>query len=260
MNMKRIIYSIALGMAVITVSSCKKYDNYDAPDQTLQGRIIDANNGQNMQSDLSGDAGGSAGTRIKLLETSWSATPTPLYLATKLDGTYINTKVFAATYNISAEGAFVPLVQTGATPVDNSKNLEVKGGTTTVDFTVEPLLEVEWVGTPVLNANGSITAQAKITRGTTKTAFQGNVTDLWLYTSPYPSIGSSTNYYDTRYAAHITYTGTTGTALLGTTITITTSITSGALPKKDWYIRLAARTDYGSKLYNFSDMKLVVVN
>jgi hypothetical protein len=260
MNMKRIIYSIALGMAVITVSSCKKYDNYDAPDQTLQGRIIDANNGQNMQSDLSGDAGGSAGTRIKLLETSWSATPTPLYLATKLDGTYINTKVFAATYNISAEGAFVPLVQTGATPVDNSKNLEVKGGTTTVDFTVEPLLEVEWVGTPVLNANGSITAQAKITRGTTKTAFQGNVTDLWLYTSPYPSIGSSTNYYDTRYAAHITYTGTIGTALLGTTITITTSITSGALPKKDWYIRLAARTDYGSKLYNFSDMKLVVVN
>jgi hypothetical protein len=261
MTMKSIIYSIALGLAVITASSCKKFDNYDGPDQTLQGTIIDANNGRPMQSDLSGDAGGSAGTRIKLLETSWSANPTPLYLATKIDGTYVNTKVFAATYNISAEGAFVPLVQPAATPpVDQSKNLEVKGGTTTVDFTVEPLLEVEWVGTPVLNANGSITAQVKITRGTTKTAFQGNVTDLWLFTSPYPYIGSSTNSYDTRYATHVTYAGTTGTALLGTTITITTTLTSGALPKKDWYIRLAARTDYGGKLYNFSDMKMVTVN
>ena len=257
--MKSTIYSIALSLAVITASSCKKLDNYGAPDQTLQGRIIDANTGKNMQSDLSGDAGGAAGTRIKLLETSWSASPTPLYLATKTDGTYINTKVFAATYNISAEGAFVPLVQTGANPVDQSKNVEVKGGTTTVDFTVEPLLQVEWVGTPVLNANGTITSQAKVTRGTTKTAFHGNLTDLWLYTSPYPYIGSSTNSYDTRFAGRITYSGTTGNALLGTTITITTSLASGALPKKDWYIRLAARTDYGSRLYNFSDIRMVAV-
>jgi hypothetical protein len=89
MTMKSIIYSIALGLAVITASSCKKFDNYAGPDQTLQGRIIDVNTGQPMQSDLSGDAGGSAGTRIKLLETSWSDNPTPLYLATKIDGTYI---------------------------------------------------------------------------------------------------------------------------------------------------------------------------
>lgn len=258
--MKSIIYSVALGLAIISASSCKKFDNYDGPDQTLQGRIIDVNTGQPMQSDLSGDAGGSAGTRIKLLETSWSSNPTPLYLATKIDGTYINTKVFAATYNISAEGAFVPLVQTAATPpVNNSKNVEVKGGITTVDFTVEPLLEVEWVGEPVLNANGTITAQAKITRGTAKTAFQGNVTDLWLYTSPTPYVGSVAASYDNRFAGHITYTGTNGNALLGTTITITTLLTNGALPKKDWYIRLAARTDYGGKLYNFSNVKMVVV-
>ncbi|NNU33830.1 hypothetical protein HK413_06155 [Mucilaginibacter sp. S1162] len=82
--MKSIIYSIALGLAVITASSCKKFDNYDGPDQTLQGRIIDVNTGQPMQSDLSGDAGGSAGTRIKLLETSWSSNPTPLYRLLKL--------------------------------------------------------------------------------------------------------------------------------------------------------------------------------
>jgi hypothetical protein len=80
-----------------------------------------------------------------------------------------------------------------------------------------------------------------------------------LYTSPTPYVGSVAASYDNRFAGHTTYTGTTGNALLGTTISITTLLTNGALPKKDWYIRLAARTDYGGKLYNFSTVKMVAV-
>lgn len=248
--MKRTIYSIALSLAVIMASSCKKFDNYDGPDQTLQGRIIDINNGRNVQSEVSGDNG--AGTRIRLLEISWSDNPTPLLLATKQDGTYINTKVFAATYKISAEGAFVPLVQPGN---DKSQTIEVKGGTTTVDFTVEPMLEVEWVGEPVLNPDGTVTAQVKVTRGTTNPNFQNNITDLWLFVSPSEYVGN--NNYDNRFAQQLPYSGSTFNANLGTTITIKTK--GGALPKKDWYFRLGARTNYGLKQYNYSDIKKVVV-
>src|SRR5215211_2787906 len=105
--MKRTLYSLLAGAILFATGSCKKTDNYDGPTETLQSRIIDAGSGQNVQSEVSGDNGN--GTRIKLLEISWSDNPTPLYLATKQDGTYSNTKVFKATYKMIAEGAFVPM-------------------------------------------------------------------------------------------------------------------------------------------------------
>ncbi len=246
--MKRIIY-LALSLTVITACS-KKIDNYASPDQTLQGSIIDAGTGKNVQSEVSGDNGN--GTRIKLLEISWSDNPTPLYLATKQDGTYINTKVFAATYKISAEGAFVPLVQPDD---DKSQTVTVKGGVTTVNFTVEPFLEVEWAGDPVLNADGTITAQVKVTRGTSNPDFQQNITDLWLFLCPYEYVGN--NNYDNRYSTHVSYSGSSGNDIIGQTITLTT--TGGSLPKKDWYLRLGARIDYGLKQYNYSDIKMITV-
>jgi hypothetical protein len=244
-------------LALLMAGSCKKkLDNYPGPTETLKGSIMDMGTGKNVQSEVSGDNG--KGTRIKLLETSWSSNPTPLYLAGKQDGTYENTKVFAATYKMTAEGAFVPLVQTntaGEVTVDQSQTVDVKGGTTTVNFNVEPFLEVEWVGEPVINSDGSITAQAKLTRGTTDADFQQDVTDLWLYVSPTEYVGD--NNYDARYAQHITYSGTDGDAILGTTVTLTTK--GGALPKKDYYLRLGARINYGLKQYNYSEPKVVTI-
>ena len=251
--MKRIFNYIALSVAIIAATSCTKTDNYPAPDQTLQGSIIDVGTGQKLQSEVSGDNG--SGTRIKLLEISWSANPTPLYLATKQDGTYINTKVFAATYKVTAEGAFVPMVQT--TPVvDQSQTIELKGGSATVDFKVEPMLRVEYVGEPVINANGTITVQAKFTRGTANALFQNNITDiaLWVNTSEY--VGNNIN--DGLRTARISYTGNTANAALGTTVTLTTA--GGALPaSRDYYIRVGARTDYGLKQYNYTPVKKVVM-
>src|SRR5688500_18413946 len=137
--MKNIVNTLIISAALLTVSSCSKVDNYDGPTETLQGRIIDAPNGQTVQSEVSGDNGN--GTRIKLLETSWSDNPTPLYLATKQDGTYTNTKIFEATYKMIAEGAFIPM---DLPANDRSQTVHVQGGTTTVDFTVSPFLRVEW--------------------------------------------------------------------------------------------------------------------
>lgn len=245
--MKRILYTLAFGASLFTIGSCSKLDNYDGPTETLQGRIIDAGTNQNVQSEVSGDNG--SGTRIKLLETSWSDNPTPLYLATKQDGTYNNTKVFAATYKMIAEGAFVPMDLAGN---DQSKTVQVKGGTTTVDFTVEPFLRVEWVGEPVLNADSTITVQAKVTRGTSNSAFQLNITNLALFVCPYEYIGN--NNYDSRYSNILSYSGTTGNAIVGQTITITTK---GKLPKKDWYLRIGSRIAYGTNRYNYSTIKMI---
>lgn len=257
--MKKTFYYIAVGVVLLTANACsKKIDNYAAPDQTLRGRIIDAGTGKNMPGEVSGENG--TGTRIELRELSWSDNPTPLYLATMQDGTYNNTKIFAGHYKISADGAFVPLVQTGANPVDKSQTVDIKGGVTTVDFNVEPFLRVEWMGEPVLNTNGTVSVQVKITRGTADPAYQLNVTDINFYVNNYPYVGNNANSFDARYSNRVAYSGTTGNALLGQTITITT--TGGALPaKRDWYLRVGARTTFPNlgRPFNYNEVKKISI-
>jgi Protein of unknown function (DUF3823) N-terminal domain/Domain of unknown function (DUF3823_C) len=255
--MKRIFYYLIASLAIAT-GSCSKDDNYAAPSETLKGKIIDGGTGQTVQGEVSGENG--IGSRIELREISWSDNPTPMYLATMQDGTYNNTKIFAGTYKISADGAFVPLVQTGPNPVDNSKTVEVKGGVTTVDFTVEPFLRVEWIGEPIVNPDGTITASFRVTRGTADPAFQLDVTDINLYVNNFKFVGNNANSFDARYSNRVTYSGADGNNLLGQTLTMTTI--GGALPgKRSFYIRVGARTTYpnNGRPFNYNEVKEVAI-
>ena len=257
--MKRVFYYIAFGIVTLVATSCGKEDNYPAPSETVRGNIVDAATGRNLQGEVSGESGTTAtGTRIKMLELSWSDNPTPFYIGTKQDGSYNNTRVFKGRYKMSAEGPFVSLVQTGATPVDNSQTVEVKGGVTTVNFQVEPLLRIEWVGEPVLNPNGSVTVQVRVTRGTANPAFLGNVTDIDLFLSNTKYVGS--NNFDNRFSTRRSYSGTTGNDVLGQTLTITTT---GVLPgKRNHYLRVGARTALtvdGQRLYNYNEPKMITI-
>lgn len=255
--MKQIIYSAAFFLLVITAGSCAKLDNYAPPAETLQGRIIDAGTGENVPAEVSGENG--TGTRIELREISWSDNPTPMYLATKQDGTYTNTKVFAGRYIISADGAFVPLVQTGPNPVDKSQTVDVSGGVTTVDFTVEPFLRIEWVGEPVVNADSTVTVNVRVTRGTDNPDYQLDVTDINLYVNNYEYVGNNGNSFDARYSTRTAYAGTAGTTLLDSTLTIKTS---GKLPgNRNWYVRVGARTSFpnNGRPFNYSTVKMVTL-
>ena len=246
--MKTLIYFTAVCFLLFANFSCSKIDNYDAPSLTLTGAVMAAGTKQPVQTEA-----GQSGTRIKLIETSWSSDATPEYLASKQDGSYTDTKLFPGTYVATAEGAFVPMIQTdanGDTTVDNSQTIQLKSGTTTVDFSVEPFLNVEWVGKPVINSDGSITAQVKITRGTSNPNYQQNLTDVFLFISNTQYDGN--NNYDPRYSTQINYSDTTGNAMLGQTISITT--TGGKLPGgREYFLRVGARIDYGLKQYNYNE-------
>jgi len=243
--MKKIFYYSALCLAIAITSSCSKVDNYPAPSDTLSGSTIDEATGKTLQTEVGG-----GGTRVKLLETSYSANPVPIYFQSKQDGTFNNTKVFAATYKVSVEGPFVPIVQTDntGTVVSDSSQTVVLKGSATVNFKVQPFLRLEWVGTPVVNADKSVTVQVKITRGTNIPAYQLDVTNINLYVSNTQYDGS--NNYDPRYSTLTSYNGSTGTALLGQTISITT--TGGALPDQDVYFRVGARINAGLNQYNYT--------
>lgn len=235
--MKKITYYIAICLTILTVSSCSKFDNYDGPDQTVRGIVTDLGTGEPIQTEVTTtDQAMIAGTRIKLVEVSFSSTATPQYLGSRQDGTFINTKLFAATYTMIPEGAFVPPA---------IKTVEVKGGETEVNFQVEPFLRIVWVGEPTYNAaTGKIDAQYTITRGTNNASYQEAIGDCVLYLNNTQFVGN-TNF--TLFARPAT-----------PAFTVTNSVSSPVTPKgRELFLRIGARI--GSRLYNYSTIKSVIV-
>ena len=176
--MKKITNLLLVASAAICAASCSLFelDNYDAPAETLFGKVTDAA-GNPVLTDQ-----GSEGIRVRLTETSWEGNVTPLDFYCRPDGTFNNTKVFEGDYNIRIDGPFIPLVrstQDGTMLSDESKNAHVKGQTE-VNFIVEPFLHVELVGIPQA-AGGKITANVKVTRGVSKEDFRSKVEPMGNY-------------------------------------------------------------------------------
>jgi len=248
--MKSLLY---IPIIALVLTSCSKLDNYPSPNATLTGKVIDAGLKATVQTEI-----GSGGTRIKLEEISWSDNPTPFYFYSMQDGTFNNTKLFTSTNKISVEGAFVPLVQydaTGTITVDNRKTVQLSNTPADVEFQVEPFLRVTWIGDPVPNTDSTITVRVQFTRGTSNPNFQNDISDLFLYLNTTPYTGN--NDYDNRYSKQLTYSGSDGNNFLGQTITLTTA---GKLPaKRSYWLRVGARTTYGLKQYNYTDIKKVVI-
>lgn len=125
--MKKITY-LLLGVVLLTVTSCLKTDNWDAPDTRVHGRIIDSYTGENLltsQNDWS----------IRIWERTWTeSTPNHQSLPVMQDGSYNNSKLFAGTYDMLPYGG--PFW-----PVDTVKGVAFKGNTEQ-NFTVTPYLRL----------------------------------------------------------------------------------------------------------------------
>ncbi|MBW8327555.1 MAG: DUF3823 domain-containing protein [Prolixibacteraceae bacterium] len=251
--MKKIFYSILICLAAVSFHSCE-IDNYDEPQETIKGRVVDAVTGELVLTDQ-----GSEGTRVRLRELSWKETKVPdnFDFFCMKEGIFQNTKVFRGHYNVRIDGAFIPLVRltsTGDTIADESKYIDIKG-VTEVEFKVQPFLKVEWIGTPTVS-NGKITATVKVTRAVSPADFKAkiepmggyndnmlNVTDVRLFVSQLPYVGYRE--WDNRYTTEINYSGNSFDAQLGQPITITTK---GVIPAgRTVFIRAAARINYATE-------------
>jgi hypothetical protein len=252
--MKNIIYLVAVCLMFSIATGCIKDDNYPAPNASVSGTIIDSLTGKGIQSDPNEE-------RLYVLQTNYTAgTAIPFYWNIMPSGAYYNSEVFAETYKIyPTDGAFVPLVYTSnGTLVDHgSKNIVVKAGQNTVtNFTVVPFLSVNWVGSPVLNADGTVTVQCTVVRGTSNPLWIFNLTDVFFYISntSYVSNGS----YDNTLSVDVTYSGTAGNAILGTTLTLTSKAPLGL--HQGYYLRVGARTaDNINKRYNYTTVQTINV-
>jgi hypothetical protein len=190
--MKSIKYILASFLLVACLVSCSEDDNYPAPAETFRGTIVDAETGEPFQTDVY-NANGTSGVRIKLMEYSWSDTPLPYYFYTRSDGTFNNTKIFKGEYGVTPEGAFVALPE---------ERMQISG-TVEKNYEVDPFLRVEWAGEAALNADGTVTVQVKIDRGTDHPDYQQALNEVWFYVSEVEMTGGTSfnSIYSTRLSA-----------------------------------------------------------
>ena len=276
-NSKNILSSLALIVSIVFFVSCEmfKIDNYDEPSETLRGVVKDVLTGDPVLTDQTDE-----GIRIRLQELSWTDTETPETFgirATK-DGTYQNTKLFAGHYNVRIDGPFIPLTRNAPNNVlivNGSKDIDIKGGVTVLDWEVQPFLRIEWVGEPTVS-NRHITASFRVTRAVSVDDFREKmqpvanynanwteIMDIRLFVGQNHHVGLSQNVAAWSVTANppadnalnnpnMNYNGSDFEPLLGEVITVTTPQVAVG---RTVFIRAAARircpTD-GVQRYNYN--------
>ncbi|MFY0626736.1 MAG: DUF3823 domain-containing protein [Reichenbachiella sp.] len=112
------------------LSSCDllEIDNFDGPNATLMGSIIDADTGELVLQDIV------RGTQIQIFEDGWDPV-SPQNLEIKTDGTYHDSRLFSNTYTV------IP-ISTNFHAVDTLFGFDISGSTT-LDFTVTPYIRVK---------------------------------------------------------------------------------------------------------------------
>ena len=238
-------------LLVAGITSCEE-DNYPAPSETFRGSIVDAETGEPFQTAIGG-----TGVRIRMMEYSWSETPTPYDMYAMMDGTFNNNKVFKGDYGVTPSGAFVSLPE---------ETIHI-AGTVEKNYEVEPFLRIEWVGEPVVNDDGTATIQVRIDRGTIHPDYQQALQEVWLFVS------------ETQYVGDFSYSPNFSTKLTGATLPVlgeTVSITTGwpggigtgsqrIFPdySRKYFLRVGARINKqvnSTNVYNYTTVKEITTN
>lgn len=235
--MKRSFIYLILSVVTAGFVACEA-DNYDGPEETFRGAFIDKETKEPFQTAI-----GNTGIRIRMMEYSWSDTPQPYDFNSRMDGTFNNNKMFRGTYGVIPEGAFVPLPE---------EKVDIKGTVEKV-FEVEPLLRLEWIGEPQVNADGTAEIQVRITRGTAHPDYQQPIEEAWLFVSETGYAGDFS--FSNRFSTQLVNTDVAG--ILGRVVTIRTKGQFPAYSRK-FFLRAGARTTMkfsGTNRYNYTTVK-----
>jgi hypothetical protein len=247
--MRNTIHIVLSLMALSLITSCG-YDNYAEPQETFRGKFIDKGTGQPFQTVI-----GNTGIRIRMMEYSWSDTPQPYDFNCKMDGTFNNEKIFEGEYGIIPSGAFVPLPE----------ERMIISGTVEKTYEVEPLLRVELVNEPVLNADRTVTFNVKVTYGNDNGTYRQPLVEGWLFVSETNYVGDFS--YSPNYSVRCTPAQMGATGILsngGTTFTVSTSAASKAFPDyaRKYFFRVGVRSQVtfdATNRYNYTEVKEVAI-
>ena len=163
--MKRIFFSnyIAVILCLVLTTSCE-IDNYDGPNATIQGVILDQN-GNPFHIDHNSEY-------IRMREVSWAKGDENIFIANRRiavmqDGTYLHTKQFEGDYLMfPSNGNFFPFYEADCEIRDAEEaGVPVRiSGVTTQNFNVTPYLTIDWVVEPRLVEGNYIECVVRFTR------------------------------------------------------------------------------------------------
>lgn len=137
--MKKFFYSILAVTATLTMGSCMEVDNWDEPEASITGRLINAVTGENYLTDQ-GDV------HIRIWEKSFSTNPAHQDLAVKDDGTYTNLRLFPGTYDmLPVDGSWWPCDTVRNVAIGNNNHAQK-------DFQVTPYLMIKDFNVQLLQA------------------------------------------------------------------------------------------------------------
>jgi hypothetical protein len=111
---------------LIAAASCVKKDNFDAPEASLEGNLVDQGSKNNIQTAM-------GNVTIRLEQLSWSATPAPQDIPVKMDGSFKNSKLFKGHYRVSIKGGAFWAVPPAEIDIDKGSKY---------DFNLTPYLYV----------------------------------------------------------------------------------------------------------------------
>ncbi|MEN6456395.1 MAG: DUF3823 domain-containing protein [Prolixibacteraceae bacterium] len=223
---KKITYFISL-ILLMFVASCE-VDNYDLPEETLTGKLTDAENNSFITEQPNG-------FKIRIIE---NGSPLPRDFWGKPDGTFMNSKIFKGRYKIiPIDGAFFP-VDTVETEIS---------GVTTVNFEIIPFLTIE----ASIVQNGS---NLKATYTIKKAPGAGKIQSARLLVNKWnPNVGM--NYSDKNVVRNLSG---VPDATIGQT-EYTDEITGYLEKGVTYYARVADLATNALGRYNFSEVKEIVV-
>ena len=205
-------------------------DNYDAPDSTITGVVIDNTTNEGIQTEQPN------GFRIRLIESGYDNV-VPLDFWGKPDGSFFNSQLFANTYEAGPiEGPFL-------TPATQSVNIS---GVTEVNFTVTPFMTVHASEPTVSGKNISV----KYTLSKPDQVSY-NIVKSSVLAATVPGVSNAVN----NYRADRSLSGMTYTQITGTEFTdVLENLLSGS-----YYVRVGALTSNPLGKYNYSKVFQVTV-
>lgn len=226
------------------LSSCMKTDNYGAPDATFSGNVIDSVTGKPFLT-------GQGEAHIRIWEMSFKDNPTPQDIPIDQDGTFNDTKLFSATYDMEPYGgAFWPAQRDSA--IKLNKSLQK-------DFKVVPYLYV--VANSQLNDTTlklTCRLKAPITQNLP------HVLDIRPFVSLTQFVGAGSRideYNLDKYKINVNSNWWDGVGDMNTGEGSTTYVLPD-LPLKHgytFYVRVGVRVEDTYQQYNYSDIIKVVV-
>ena len=236
--MKKILLLVSCCLFALT--SCE-VDNYDGPNASIHGSILDEKTGELVGSDMEN------GNAIKVREQGFSKPTDQTWYITNT-GEYRNNMVFAATYDVRFEnGNFYPF---------EIKDFVVKAGDNTYDFKVIPYIRIK---NSKIEKNGNvITATFSVEAGKPEVKLKeiqlSAFSDMWVGNNVKLAVIGGTNKRTFSPTVDINTTETY-------TLTINLDDNKDVLKySKDYYFRIGALADVsgvGTVRYNYAPLAVI---